>query len=95
MVGPHSDVAWLEPQRCCWVSVAAKVMSSDASPHGNTVTHLAAASHGSPTGTGAVRGTVPEGEIIGAAAYLLHTPPSGLAVHLVDASIIVVPVRRA
>ena len=36
---------------------------------------MAVASHGSPTWTGAIRGTVPEAEIIGAAAYLLHAPP--------------------
>ena len=29
---PHSDVAWMEPHRYCWVPVAAKVTSSDASP---------------------------------------------------------------
>ena len=27
---PHSDVAWLEPHRYCWVPVATKVTSSDA-----------------------------------------------------------------
>ena len=30
---PHSNVAWLEPYRYCWVLVATKVTSSDASPH--------------------------------------------------------------
>ena len=30
---PHSDVAWLEPDRYCWVPVATKVTSSEASPH--------------------------------------------------------------
>ena len=29
---PHSDVAWLEPHRYCWVPLATKVTSSDASP---------------------------------------------------------------
>ena len=29
---PHSDVAWLEPRRYCWVPVATKVTSSDALP---------------------------------------------------------------
>ena len=32
MVSPHWDVAWLVPHRWCWVPVAAKVTSSDASP---------------------------------------------------------------
>ena len=32
IVSPHSDVAWLEPQRYCCVLVAAKVTSSNASP---------------------------------------------------------------
>ena len=52
---------------------------------------MALASYGSPTWTGAIRGTVPEAEIIGATAYLFHTPPSGHTVHVVDASIIGVP----
>ena len=53
-----------------------------------TVTNVAVASR--PAWTGAIRqrGTVPGPEIIGAAAYLLHTPPSGLTVHVVDASVI-------
>ena len=38
---------------------------------------------------------VPEAEIIGAAAYLLHTPLSGHTVHVVDASIIGAHVHRA
>ena len=52
------------------------------------------ASHGSPTWTGAIRGTAPEAEIIGAAAYLLHNPPSDCSVHVGDASIIGVHLRR-
>ena len=79
---PHSDVAWLEPHRYCWVPAATKVTSSDASPQGDGATNVAVASHGSPTWTGAIRGTVPEAEVIGAAAYLLHTPPSACTVHL-------------
>ena len=85
---PHSDVAWLEPHRYCWVPVASKVTLSDASPQGDNATNVAVASHGIPTWTGAIYGTVPEAEIIGAAAYLLHTPPSACTVHVVDASII-------
>ena len=46
---PHSDVAWLEPQRYCWVPVATKVTSSDASPQGDDATNVAVASHGIPT----------------------------------------------
>ena len=38
--------------------------------------------------------TVPEAEIIGAAAYLLHTPPSAGTVHVVDAPIIGAHPRR-
>ena len=45
--------------------------------------------------TGVIRSRVPGLEIIRAAAYLLHTPPSGLMVHVVDASIIGEPLRRA
>ena len=71
---PHSDVAWLEPHRYCWVPAATKVPSSDASPQEDGATNVAVGSHGSPTWTGAIRGTVPEAEIIGATAYLLHTP---------------------
>ena len=56
---------------------------------------MAVASHGSPTWTGAIRETVPKAEIIRAATLLLHTPPPGLAVHVVDASIIGVQLRRA
>ena len=52
-------------------------------------------SHSSSAWTSAVRGTVPEAEIIGAALYLLHTPPSGLMVHVVDTSIIGAQLRRA
>ena len=82
---PHSDVAWLESHRYCLLPAATKVTSSDASPHGDGATNVAVVSHGSPTWTGAIRGTVPEAEIIGAAAYLLHTPPSPCTVHVVDA----------
>ena len=92
---PHSDVAWLEPHRYCWVPVATKVKSSDASPQGDDTTNVAVASHGIPMWTGAIYGTVPEAEIIGAAAYLLHTPPSACTVHVVDASIIGAHLRRA
>ena len=56
---PHSDAA-------------TKVTASDASPQEDGATNVAPASHGSPTWTAAIRGTVPEAEIIGAAAYLLH-----------------------
>ena len=38
---------------------------------------------------------VPEAEIIGAVAFLLHTPPSACTVHVVDASIIEAHLRRA
>ena len=72
---PHSDVAWLEPHKYCWVAAATKVTSSDTSPQEDGATNVAVASHGSPTWTGAIRGTVLEAEIIGAAAYLLHTSP--------------------
>ena len=75
--------------------VATKVTSSDASPQGDEATKVAVASHGSPTWTGAIYGTAPEVEIIGAAAYLLHTPPSARTVHVVDASIIGAHPRRA
>ena len=92
---PHSDVAWLEPHWYCWVPVATKVTSSDASPQGDDATNVAVASHGIPTWTGAIYGTVPEAEIIGAAAYLLHTPPSACTVHVVDASVIGAHLRRA
>ena len=92
---PRSDVAWLEPRRCCWVPAAAKVTSSDASPQEDGATNVAVVSHGSPTWTGAIRSTVPEAEIIGAAAYVLHTPPSGHTIHVVDASIIGAHLRRA
>ena len=92
---PHSDVPWLEPRGYCWVPVATKVTSSDASPQGDEATNVAVASHGSRTWTGAMYGTVPEAEIIGAAAHLLHMPPSACTVHVVDASIIGAHLRRA
>ena len=92
---PHADVAWLEPRRYCRVPVATKVTSSDALPQGDEATNVAVGSHGSPTWTGAIHGTVPEAEIIGAAAYLLHTPPTACTVHVVDASIIGAHLRRA
>ena len=95
MVSPYSDVVWLELHRYCCVPVAAKVTSYDAFFHEDGVTNVAVARHSRPTWTGAIRGTVPEAEIIGAAAYLLHTPPSDLTVHVVDASIIGAQLRRA
>ena len=49
---------------------------------------------GAPHGRG-IRGTFPWAEIIGAAAYLLQTPPSACTVHVVDASIIGAHLRRA
>ena len=94
MQSPHSDVAWLEPRRYCWVPIATKVTSSDASPQGDEATNVPVASYGSPRCTGTIHGTVPEAEIIGAAAYLLHTPPSACTVHVVDASIIGAHLRR-
>ena len=57
--------------------------------------NVAVASPGGHTWTGAVRGTVPEIEIIGAAAYLLHTPPFGHTVRVVDASTIGAQLTRA
>ena len=95
VISPHSDVAWLEPCRYCWVPAAAKVTSSDASLQEDGATNVSVASHGSPTWTGAIRGTIPEAEIIGAVAYVLQTPPSGHTVHVVDASIIGGHLRRA
>ena len=92
---PHSDVAWLEPHGYRWVPAATTVTSSDASPQEDGATNVAVASHGSPTWTGAIRGTDPEAEIIGAAAYLLHTHPSDRTVHIVDACIIGAHIRRA
>ena len=56
---------------------------------------MAVASHGSPMWTGAIHGAVPEADIIGGAAYLLHTPPSACTVHVVDASLIGAHLRRA
>ena len=95
VVSPHSDVAWLEPHRYCRVPEAAKVTSSDASPQEHGVSHVAVASHGTPTCIGAIRGTVPKAELIGAATFLLTTSPSGLVVHVVDASIIGTLLRKA
>ena len=94
-MSPHSGVAWLEPHGYCWVPLAAKVTSFDASPQEDVVTNVAVASHGSPTWTDAIRGTLPGTEIIGSAAYTLPTPPSSHMVHVVDASIIGAHVRRA
>ena len=65
---------------------AAKVTSSDASPQEDGATNVAVASHGNPTWTGAIRGRVPKAEIIGAVAYLLHTPSYSHTAHVVDAS---------
>ena len=92
---PHCDVSWLEPHRYCWVPVATKVRSSDASPQGDDATNVAVASRRSFTWTGAIYGMVPEAEVISAAAYLLHTPPSPCTVHVVDASLIGAHLRRA
>ena len=75
--------------------MATKVTLSVASPQGDKATKVAVASHGSPTWTGAIHGKVPEAEITGSAAYVLHTPPSACTVHVVDASIIGAHVRRA
>ena len=95
VVSRHLDVAWLEPHRFCWVPVAARITSSDASPQEDGVTNVAIACHSSPTWTGAIHGTVLEAQIIGAATFLLHTPTPGHAVHVVDAPIIVTHPRRA
>ena len=94
VVIPHSDMAWLQPRRYCWVPTAVKVTSSYASPREEGVTNVAVVDHGSPTCSGAIYGTVPEAEIIGVATFLLHTSPFGLAVHLVDVSIVGVHLRR-
>ena len=94
-VSAHSDVVWLEPSKSCWVPIAARVTSSGASAQEDEVTNVAVAGHGGPTWTGAIHGTVREAENIGATTNLLHTPSSGLAVHVVDASIIRTHLRRA
>ena len=91
----HSDLAWLEPQRYCWVPAATKVTSSDCSPQGDGATNVAEASHGSPTWAVAIRCMVPETEVISAAAYLLNTPPSACTVHVMDSSITGAHLRRA
>ena len=91
---PDSDEAWLEPHSYCWLPVAANVTSLDAPPEEDRVTNVEMASHGSPMWTGTIRGTVPEAEIIGAAAYVLLVPSSSNTVHVVDASIIGAHVRR-
>ena len=88
-------MSWLEPHRYCWVPAATKVRSSDACPQEDGATNVAVASHQRPTWTVAIRGTVPEAEIIRAAAYLLHTPLLDRTVHIVDASIIGAHLRRA
>ena len=95
MQSPHSNVAWLEPHQYCWVPAATKVTLSDASAQEDGATNVAMASHGSPTWTGAIGGTVPEAEIIGAGAYLLQAPPLACTVHVVDASIIGAHLRGA
>ena len=95
MQSPHSDVVWLEPHRYCWVLVATKVTLSDASPQGDDATNVAVASHGIPTWTGAIYGTVLEAEIIDAAAYLLQTPLSACTVHVVDVSVTGAHLRKA
>ena len=95
VVGAHTDVAWLEPHKYCWVPVAASVTSFDASPNKEGVTNVAAAGHGRPTWIGTIHGTIPDAQIVGAAVHLLNTPPSGLAVHMALASIIGAHLRRA
>ena len=65
--------------------MALRVTSSHASPQEEGVTNVAVAGRGRPTWMGAVHGMVPEAEVIGAAFFVLHTSPSGLAVHVVDA----------
>ena len=51
-------------------------------------TNVAVAGHRSSTWTGTIHKTVPEAEIMGAAAFLLHTHPAGFSLHVVDATII-------
>ena len=63
VVSPHSDVVWLEPHRYCLV--ATKVTLSYASSEEDGVTNVAEASHGSPTWTGAIRGTVSRRRVLG------------------------------
>ena len=95
VVSPHSDVAWPEPHGYCGMPMAARVTSSHASPQEEGFTNMAVAGHGSPTWTGAIHGTFLEAEIIGAATFLVHTSPSGLALHVVAVSIIGAHLRRA
>ena len=64
-------------------------------PPEDGATNAAVARHGSPMWTGAIRGTVAEAGIIGAAVYLLHTPLLDRTVHIADASIIGAHLRRA
>ena len=76
MQSPHSDVAWLEPRRYCWVPVATKVTSSDVSPLGDEATNVAVASHGSPTWTGAIYGSPGSGDRRRGGVPVAHAPVS-------------------
>ena len=62
---------------------------------GDEVTNVVVAGHGNPTLTGAKYGPIAEAEIARAATFVLHTPRSGLALHMVDVSIIGAHPRRA
>ena len=75
--------------------VAVRATSSNASPQEEGVANVAVEGHGSPTWTGAIHGTVPVAETVGAAVFLLQTPPYGVVVHAVDVSIIGTHLRRA
>ena len=75
--------------------VAALVTSHDASPQEAGVTNVAVAGHGGLTWTGAIHGTVPEADIMVATGFLLYMPSTRFSMHMVDASIIGVHLRRA
>ena len=59
------------------------------------MTNLAVAGPSSDTWTGAICGTVPDAEVLGAAMFLCHTPPWEASIHVVDATIIGAHIRRA
>ena len=56
---------------------------------------MAVPDHSSPTWTATIPDALPKVEIVGAATFLLYTPPCGLAVHVVHASIIGTHPRKA
>ena len=86
-----TQVATFEPRQYCWLAEVGNmcVTASDASPQAKGSTNLAVVRPGFPHWVGALYGTVPDAEVVGASLPITHAHPTMHHHHFVDAAIII------